>query len=320
MINKIFKTIHNKFYRFFRFIFFLRYLFGLFLTSIILFLLIPYFFDYEKRSEIFKKYLEENYNFKISKYEKIEFKALPIPKIEYKNVLINFKQSPIELNTNKLTIYPKFYNIYNHENFQSNKIALLDNKIILETADLKFFIKNLITQKNKFYFNDLNIEINNKKKLLAKIKNIKFANFGHNKNKLEGSIFGKEFKTELNKNFTSINFRLLNSGISFEINFDEKKGENSTKGTLKSKVLNTHFKSNFSYDEESLNINDSLFRSKNLSFNNNSVVIYNPFFNINSNLEILHINTKIFKNLEVKKLLEFKNFLKQINIKKKSKL
>ena len=151
MINKIFKTIHN---RFFRFIFFLRYLFGLFLTSIILFLLIPYFFDYEKRSEIFKKYLEENYNLKISKYEKIEFKALPIPKIEYKNVLINFKQSPIELNTNKLTIYPKFYNIYNHENFQSNKIALLDNKIILETVDLKFFIKNLITQKNKFYFND----------------------------------------------------------------------------------------------------------------------------------------------------------------------
>ena len=86
MINKISKTIHNKFSRFFRFIFFLRYLFGLFLVSIILFLLIPYFFDYEKRSEIFKKYLEENYNFKISKYEKIEFKALPIPKIEYKNV------------------------------------------------------------------------------------------------------------------------------------------------------------------------------------------------------------------------------------------
>jgi hypothetical protein len=317
MINKIFKTIHNKFYRFFRFIFFLRYLFGLFLASIILFLLIPYFFDYEKRSEIFKKHLEENYNFQISKYEKIEFKALPIPKIEYKNVLINFKQSPIELNTNKLTIYPKFHNIYNHENFQSNKIALLENEIILEAVDLKFFIKNLIDQKNKFYFNNLNIEINSKKKLLTKIKNIKFANFGHNANKLEGNIFGKEFKTELNKNFTSIKFKLLNSGINFEINFDEKKVKNFTQGTLKSKVLNTHFKSNFKYNEESLNINNSLFRSKNLSFNNNSIVIFNPFFDINSNTEILHINTKIFKDLEIKKLLEFKNFFKQINIKKK---
>ena len=317
MINKIFKTIHNKFSRFFRFIFFLRYLFGLFLTSIILFLLIPYFFDYEKRSEIFKKYLEENYNFKISKYEKIEFKALPIPKIEYKNVLINFKQPSIELNTNKLTIYPKFYSIYNHENFQSNKIAFLDSKIILETVDFKSFLKNFTTQKNKFYFNDLNIDINNKQKLLAKIKNIKFANFGHNKNKLEGNIFGKEFKTELNKNFTRINFKLLNSGINFEINFDEKKVKNFTKGTLKSKVLNTHLKSDFNYDEESLNIKNLLFRSKNISFNNDSIVIFNPFFDINSNLEILHINTKIFKNLEFKKLLEFKNFFKQINIKKK---
>jgi len=317
MINKISKTIHNKFSRFFRFIFFLRYLFGLFLVSIILFLLIPYFFDYEKRSEIFKKYLEENYNLKISKYEKIEFKALPIPKIEFKKVLINFDQSPIELNTNKLTIYPKFFNIYNSKNFQSKKIALFGNNITLETVDLKFLIKNLITQKNKLYFNNLNIEINNRKKLLAKIKNIKFENFGHNKNKLEGYIFGKKFKTELNKNLTIINFKLLNTGVNFEINLDEKKTKNSTKGTLKSKVLNTHFKSNFDYNEKLLSINNSLFRSKNLTFNNNSILILNPFFDISSNSEILHINTKVFKNLEIKKLLEFKNFFKQINIKKK---
>ena len=297
MINKISKTIHNKFSRFFRFIFFLRYLFGLFLVSIILFLLIPYFFDYEKRSEIFKKYLEENYNLKISKYEKIEFKALPIPKIEFKKVLINFDQSPIELNTNKLTIYPKLFNIYNSKNFQSNKIALFGNNITLETVDLKFLIKNLITQKNKLYFNNLNIEINNRKKLLAKIKNIKFENFGHNKNKLEGYIFGKKFMTEMNKNLTIINFKLLNTGINFEINLDEKKTKNSTKGTLKSKVLNTHFKSNFDYNEKSLSINNSLFRSKNLTFNNNSILILNPFFDISSNSEILHINTKVFKNL-----------------------
>jgi len=82
-------------------------------------------------------------------------------------------------------------------------------------------------------------------------------------------------------------------------------------------VLNTHFKSNFNYDQDSLKINNSLFRSKNLSFNNNSIVIFNPFFDINSNVEILHINTEIFENLEVKKLFEFKNFLKQINVKKK---
>ena len=70
MINKLYKTIHNKYSIYFRFIFFLRYLFGLFALAIILFLLIPTFFNYEQRIGVFKDYLIKNYDFKILKYEK----------------------------------------------------------------------------------------------------------------------------------------------------------------------------------------------------------------------------------------------------------
>ena len=69
MINKFVITTYNKYSQFFRFIFFLRYLFGLFIVAIILFLIIPSFLNYEKRSEVFKKYLSKNYEFEISKYE-----------------------------------------------------------------------------------------------------------------------------------------------------------------------------------------------------------------------------------------------------------
>ena len=60
MINKIFKRIHNKYSTLFKFIFFLRHLFGIFFIAVILFLSIPYFFDYKKQDIVIKKYLLES--------------------------------------------------------------------------------------------------------------------------------------------------------------------------------------------------------------------------------------------------------------------
>ena len=61
MINKIYKRIHNKYSTLFKFIFFLRYLFGIFFISVVLFLSIPHFFDFKKKDEIIKNYLLESY-------------------------------------------------------------------------------------------------------------------------------------------------------------------------------------------------------------------------------------------------------------------
>jgi len=159
MINKFYKTIHNKFSIYFRFIFFLRYLFGLFALAIILFLLIPTFFNYEQRVGVFKDYLIKNYDFKVLKYEKIKFNSFPIPFIELQNVSINQDSLPEELTVKKLKIYPKLLSIYNYKNFQTHKIILKESNIILETYNLKFFVKKIINQKNNLYFDNLNIKI-----------------------------------------------------------------------------------------------------------------------------------------------------------------
>ena len=74
MLNKFYKTIHNKYSSFFKFIFFIRYLFVIFLISTALFLSIPNFFNYEKKLELIKNHLLKNYKFKIIKLEKIKFK------------------------------------------------------------------------------------------------------------------------------------------------------------------------------------------------------------------------------------------------------
>ena len=315
MINKFYKTIHNKYSRFFRFIFFLRYLFALFLTSFILIFFIPKFFDYEKRAKVFKNHLIKNYELDISKYEKIQFIPFPRPKIELKNAIANLGSSPIKLNIKKLEIYPHLLNIYNFENFKSYKIVLSESNTKIETLDLEFFIKKLISQKNELYLNDLNLKIENENQTLVSLEKIKFANYGYKKNIVEGNIFGKKFKVNIDDKLNYIKAELVNTGINLEINLNEKKNKNSVNGVIKSKILNTNLKFNFDYDQASLKIHNSFFRSKNLSFNNNSEIIFNPFLDINSKFEIEDINENFFHKLQVDKLLMYKNILKQLNTK-----
>ena len=225
MINKFYKTIHNKYSKFFRFVFFLRYLFLVFFVAVTLFLFIPYLFNYENRAQILKNYLIENYDIKISKYEKIKYSPLPSPKIELQNVFANIEQSAVQIELKNLTIYPKLLNIYNYENFQSNKIYLKETRIVSKTTELQILIKKLINQKNKLYLKNLDLIIEDENKSLVKLKNIKFANFGYQKNIIEGEVFDKKFKINTNDNFKNINFKLLNSGVNITVNFEKDKND-----------------------------------------------------------------------------------------------
>ncbi len=315
MINRFYKTIHNKYYRYFRFIFFLRYLFGLFVLSTVLFLVIPNYFNYKQRSEVFKNHLIKNYDIEILKYEKIEFNSFPYPNIELTNVLTNLKSSTVEFNTEKLRIYPKVLSIYNYQNFQSNKIVLKNSNIILETIDFKTFVKKFVNQKNNFFFDNLNIKIIDDTKSLILLENIGFTNFGYKKNIIEGSIFDKKFKTVISEDLNNINFKLLKSGLNINVDLDDKNNKDIINGVIKSKILNSNLKFDFSYDNDLLKINNSFFRNKNLTFKNESLITLKPFFSSVSKFEIENINEKIFKQFEIDHLMMFQKILKQINSK-----
>ena len=315
MINKFFKTIHNKYLKFFRFIFFIRYLFAIFGISIALFLIIPTYFNYEKRAELIKKHLLNNYDFEIKNYEKIKFTALPLPRLEISNIQINLKSSDIKSTIKNLKIYPKFLSIYNYDKFQTNKIVLKNSNMILNTTDLRFFVNHIIKSKKNLALDNLNLVIKNDNMSIIKLENIEFYNYGYNKNLISGHIFGEKFETKIKKNFKGLNFKLLNSGINADIDFGKNKKKDLIIGTFQSKILNSKLKFNFDYDTKELNIFDSYFRSKNLSFNNKSSVILKPFFYSNSKFDIQEFNFKIIKNVDLKKILEAKSFIKKINSK-----
>ena len=141
MLNNFFKTIHNKDNKFLRFIFsYDIYLLIFYFT--VLFLSLPSFFDYEKKSSFIKKYLIKNYNFNIKNYEKIKFRPLPVPSLEIQNVLIDLNFKSTNIFTENLRIYPKLFSIYNFENFQARKIFLENNEINIGFSDLHLLIKS----------------------------------------------------------------------------------------------------------------------------------------------------------------------------------
>ena len=314
MINKFIKIIHNKYYSFFKF-FFLRYLFTIFFIAITLYLIIPSFFNYEKKSIIIKDYIKDNYNYEINKYEKIEFKSLPLPRLELKNVSINLNSSPSTLNVDNLKIYPKFLSIYNYENFQLSKIEINDSSILLETSNLNFLISHILNQNKNLSFNNFNLKIIDKKKPIISLEKIKFSNFGYNKNLFKGEIFKKKFRIKVSNNLDNIDFKLINSGINANIKFNEKSKKDSLIGVLKSKILNSNLKFNFNLGKDKVHIHNLYFRNKNLSFNNDSTININPFLDFDTRFEIEDINFDIVKKIDFNKLLDSKNIIKRINSK-----
>ena len=311
MLNKFLKTIHNKYSRFFKFIFFLRYLITTFFVSSSLFLIIPIFLNHEKKVEPIKNYLIKNYDFEINEYENIKFKAFPLPSFEFKKTQIKFLKSNTNLNVNYLKVYPKIFSIYNLDYFEAKKITLDENIANLKTSNFYTFIEQLSQQRKKIFFNDLNIKIFHDNKFVVRLENIFFSNFDNKKNSFEGKIFGKKFEARLEDNLEFIEFKQLNSGIITTLNLNKK----TKKGIFKSKILNTNLKFDFEYDNEKLKIFNSYYRSKNLSFDNETLVTYAPFLEIETNFELEEVKSEILKKINFVKLLELKNIIKKINSK-----
>ena len=313
MINKIYKIINNKFSRFFKFVFFVRYLFLIFFVAIVFLLNIPYFFDYKKKEELIKIQILENYGLEIKKNENIKYISFPVPHLQIRNISSDFHSKSINLKTQQLKIYHKISSIYNFENFSIKKIRLENSTLETDKENIKFLIKNIVTSKKKIFLKNLNIIIKENKKNIIKIKKINFMNYGYKKNVIDGEVFNKKFNINLNDNFTKIDFKLFETGISSTLIILEKLKDTKFKGVFKGKILKSNFKLNFVFDENIIQIDDFFFRDKQFSSNNKGKIEFKPYFKITSFSEIKNINTNLFKKLDIDNLIQSKVFFKRIN-------
>ena len=77
--------------------------------------------------------------------------------------------------------------------------------------------------------------------------------------------------------------------------------------------MKSNFKLDFIYDKNSLKFDNLYFRDKNLSFNSEGNIIFEPFFKVNLNSEIENINTYLLKDLDIINILSSKDLIKKLN-------
>ncbi len=312
MINKIYKIINNKFSRFFKFIFFIRYIFAIFFVAIAIFLSIPQFFDYQKREEIIKNYLSRVYGLDIKNLENIRYKSLPSPRLEISNVITLFDANT-ELETKTLVIYPKLLSIYNYENFDLKKINLKDSFLDIDLKNINSLSKKILKLEKKISLENFNLSINDSNRKIINLEKINFLNYGYKKNIINGEIFGRKFKVNFKDYLKNINLKLLATGISAKVRILENKNNFPIRGEIQGKILKSKIKINFSYEDSFLKVNSLFFRDKKLSFDSKGNFKLFPYFNANLTSEINHLDKILIQNLEINKILDYKDFIERID-------
>ena len=123
----------------------------------------------------------------------------------------------------------------------------------------------------------------------------------------------KKFEINALNDFKKIDFKLLDVGILVSINILENNQASNINGNFKAKLLKSNLKSDFSFDEKSLNFSNLAFRDKNLSFDSSGFLNLKPYVNFNFNTKILNLNPKLFNVIDLKSIFNHKETLKRIN-------
>ena len=317
MINKIYKRIHNTYLNFFNSFYFLRYVFVIFFIAGSLFLTVPKLFNYEKKQQIIEEYLLNNYDLELNNYETIQYKIFPVPYLIIRNADLKIKNKPINFTSNNTNIILNVKSIYNFKNFTAKKIQLKKNKVFLDISETKDFINYFGKVKYKLDVEDLNLNLKKNKNTLVEIKNIKFSNYGLKKNYITGKIFDKEFKlTFKSKNkYKNLDFKILNTGIKANFNLNEKISYDSISGSSKINLPNNLLRFDFIYKDGKIKISNSNFRNKGVSFSLDSIIKFNPFFSLNSNININEIDKNTINTLSLEKIIKHKSIIKKFNSK-----
>ena len=312
MLNKTYKLINNKFSRYFKFIFFLRYFFPTIIVATLLFLIIPYFFDFQKKEIFIKNQLYQYYNLDIKKIGSIDYKIFPLPHLQVQDLISNFDSKYIELNVKKMYVFPKLASIYNFKNLDIKKIILKKCDLTINFMTIKSFINSIYKIEKKINFEDLTFKIGEDGKEIVILNKINFSNYGLKKNTINGEVFSKKFKLILNDELNKIHFKLFKTGITSNLNIFERDG-GTIIGSLKGRVLKSNYKLDFAYDKNSISVNNFFLRDKRLSLDSNGIIELKPFSKANLKIKIKKIDKSIFKGIEINHLLSLKEIIQKIN-------
>ena len=313
MIIKTYKRIHNKYSNIFKSLLFIRYVFGIFLVAITLFIVIPKFFNYEKKQDIISSFLKDNYNLEIKNYKTIKYNILPIPNLLLQNVEFKIKDQSIFLKSKKVNIFLNLNNIYDYNKFKPQKVVISENSITLDIDQTKQLLNYFKKLRSNLKVKSLNLFITRSGKKIFKMQNLNFLNYGSQKFRIDGEMFGKELRMLLNNDNKNLNFVLKNTGVEADFKFDETNTVNSISGSSKVNLLDNLLKYDFNLYDDKLKISNLNFRNRKISFFSNALIKFNPFFNFNFKINIKEFDVSLIHSVNFENLEKYRSILKKLN-------
>ena len=130
---------------------------------------------------------------------------------------------------------------------------------------------------------------------------------------MKWQIFNRKFKAYLSDDNKNLDFKILNTGIKADFNFDKTNEKNLISGLSKINILNNYLRFNFALQDNAIEITKSNLKNQDLSISFDSLIVFDPFFEINSDIYINKVDKKIINNLSLEKILKNQEILKKLN-------
>jgi hypothetical protein len=337
-ISNLLLSINNRIESFFNFLKLLRFNKKKFLDKkifislavlvcgILVYLILPAFYDKNEVKNQIKNQIFQNYNIKINFINEPKYGLFPKPHFLIDNVEIEYN-SKIISNSKKIKFYTSIKNNFKFNNIKFNDLNFLETDFRVDISSFNFFfdlLKNKISNqnikfiKNRLFFLDQNEEII----FFSDIEKLDFVYQENSINELVSQLeifalpVGLNIKHDIsnNKILNQIKINQLKLNIEHEFNYIEKDLDGLIKINFinKNQIINYSLKDNTLYynsNDQSLNGEVNIkpfYLSSNLNIKNTN---FKDFFEKNSILISL-IKSEIVNNKKFK--WKYKSFTKKV--------
>jgi hypothetical protein len=342
-ISNLLLSINNKIESFFNFLqqqrfnkkkFLVKKIFislSVLVFSILIYLILPTFYDKNEVKNQIKDKIFQNYNIKINFINEPKYGLFPKPHFLIDNVEIEYN-SKIISNSKKIKFYTSIKNNFKFNDVKFNDLNFLETDFRVDISNFNFFfdlLKNKISNqnikfiKNKLFYLDQNEEVI----FFSDIEKLDFSYQENSTNELKSQfeIFalpvGLNIKHDIsnNKILNQIKINQLRLNIDNEFNYTEKELDGLIKLNFanKNQIINYSLKdNNLSYNSNDQSLKGEVnikpfYLSSNLNINNTN---FKDLFEKNSILISL-IKSEIFNNknlngnisVSLKKLNDLRN-------------
>ena len=295
------------------------YIISFIFFSIVAYLNIPNFFDYEK--SLLNKTCKK-FNLNCISESEIGYTFIPSPRLVIKNLTIQDSKKRTILTAPKAGIKISIHKLINKDKFNFTKIVAKDLEINLHLDDIqeyiKFiekinFIKPIAINKGNINFFNSNEKITTIKKASIKFKSLDNISIKGNflNDELIFSLEGSENKPEV------FLLKLVESKFLTKINIKEDSTKKKIQGSILLKKNKHRLRAPFSYENNQIFFEKADIRNEFLNGKIDGLIKFLPFFDFNLNVDLKGFNFKRFytsiSNIDKKKISNFLKINYKIN-------